>query len=107
MKSSEQMLMPEFFRNFQKKAKKSIKKPKKGDDDILLAMAESDAWELLKTIVEGINDSIDKQTKKAVGQAKSWEEIAKLYFARDISRDSVQAIIDIVELRKDAKLAEE
>lgn len=106
MKAAEQALAPDFFRNFQKKAKKDIKKPKKGDDEILLQLAESEGWELVKSMIEDMSKSIDKQSKKAMGKASSWEETGKIYFAQEVSKDSIQSILDIVDLRKKANEAE-
>lgn len=106
MKQSEQMIGPDFFRKIREDAKKDIKKPKEGDDDLLLAMSQSDAWELLESIVETIKEGIDKGTKQIAGQATTWEEVGKAYFAKEIAIDSIQSVLDIVNLRRDADHAE-
>lgn len=106
MRKGEQAMVPDFFKPAIEEATKEIKKPKKGDDDLLLGMAESDAWELLKGMLEGIQNSLVNQSKKSVGEAKTWEEAAKIYYGRDVSVDTLQTVIDIVELRKKAKYAE-
>lgn len=107
MKASEQALVPDFFRQAIADATPDPKKPKTTDDDLLLSLAESESWELLKGIIENIMHGIDQGTKQAVGAAKTWEEAGKSYFARDVSVDMAQSIIDIVELRKQAKYAEQ
>lgn len=107
MKPSEQAMVPDFFRNVIEEAQKDIKKPKEGDDDLLLALADSQSWQLLKSIIEGIEESINESAKRIAGSAKTWEEVGKIYFARDVSIDSIRSIINIVELRKEARHAQE
>lgn len=107
MKKSEQAMMPDFFREEIEKTKRSVKKPKAGDDDLLLEIAESRGWELLKSMLEEMIQSIEESARKSVGRATTWEEVAKVYFARDVSVDSINSVISIVELRKEAKYAEQ
>lgn len=110
MKQAEQMIGPDFFRKVREDAKKDVKKPQKGDDELLLAMAQSEAWKLLETIVEAMKDGIEQGTKQIAGQATSWEEVGKAYFAKEIAIDSMQSVLDVVNLRKeadDAKPSEE
>lgn len=102
MKKAEQMIGPDFFRNVVKEAKKDIKQPKKGDDDLLLQMGQSDAWSLLETIVEQMTATMEKRAKQLAGKAKTWEEVGKVYFAKEIAIDSMQSVLDIVNLRKEA-----
>lgn len=106
MKPSEQALMPTFFKNILEEAKVSKKKPKKGDDEMLLSLAESDAWELYRGIMENMAQDIQEKSKEIIGAAKTWEETAKVYFARDVAIDTIDSLIGIVELRKEAKYAE-
>jgi len=88
-------------------SKKDIKKPKKGDDDLLLAMAESDSWELFTSMINNMQSGIEVRCKELVGKARTWEEVSKIYFARDVSIDSMQSMLNVVNLRKQAKDAQE
>lgn len=108
MKESEQMMMPEQLRShLRKSVEETTAKVKKGDDDMLLSLAESDGWKLLMNIVERTNEALTARTKQLVGKATSWEEVAKIYFARDVAVDSVKAITDVVQLRLNASKADE
>lgn len=101
-----QAIVPDFFRPTIKEVSKVIKAPKEGTDDAIMELSESKGWEQLRGIIEGIILSLNESTKKSVGKAKTMEEMAIRYLARDISVDSFQSIIDIVELHNQAKYAE-
>tara|TARA_R110000868_G_C10972640_1_gene770688 strand:- start:22337 stop:22678 length:342 start_codon:yes stop_codon:yes gene_type:complete len=105
MKTSAQAMVPEFFGPAVEEATKKIKAPEKGDENLILDFAESRAWEYLKGIIQGIQISITEESKKISGQAKTWEEVAKVYYGRDVSIDSFQTVIDMIELHKIAKYA--
>lgn len=98
---STQAMAPEFFRP----ASEAVKKvePKKEDEDILLTLAESEGWKQLKKIVSSIQDEINTNAQKSVGKSKSWEEVSKIYYGRDVSIDAMQSIVNLVDLRKHAK----
>lgn len=106
MKKGEQALVPDFFQPAVKEATKIIKKPSEGQDNVLADLGDSDAWEALKGIVEGVIASLDLHTKKSVGKAKTMEEVGLRYLIRDISVDSMQSVLNIVELRVNARNAE-
>ena len=97
-----QMMVPDFFKPVLKEATKSITKPQKGDDVLFLDMADSDAWKLLKGIVDGLKNSIEEQCKQMAGKATTWEEVAKIYYGKDVAIDSMDSVINIIELRKKA-----
>ena len=101
------MMMPEQLRDhFRDAVEKTIEKPQKGDDELLLSLAESDGWKLLMSIVAKTTNMIDAQTKEMVGKSSTWEEVGKLYLTRDVAVDAVKAITDIVQLRLAAREAD-
>jgi hypothetical protein len=100
-------MAPDFFRPAVGEANAIIKAPQEGDEKLLAELSESKAWIHLKEIIEGTMAALSDSTKKSVGKAKSMEEIGLRYLIHDVSTDSFQSIIDIVELHKTAKYAEE
>ena len=94
-------MIPEFFRP----ASDAVKKvePKEEDEDLLLTLAESPSWKLLKEIVITLQAEIDLTAGKRVKKATTWEEVGKIYYGRDAAVDGMQVILNLVDLRKHAK----
>ncbi len=102
---STQAMVPEFFAPAVEEATKKIQAPKEGDENLILEFSESKAWDYIKGIIESIQESIKDGAKKSAGIATDWEHVAKIYYGRDVSVDSFQTIIDMIELHKKAKYA--
>lgn len=106
MKKGEQAL-PTFFRVALDDATKVVKKkPKKEDEEGLIALVEQKGWEKAREIVKDKQVSLAKMTKEACRTAQTLDEIGFRYAILDQVTEAMQSVVDTVELPYNARLHE-
>jgi hypothetical protein len=103
MRPQDQALVPDFFRPPVQEATKIIKKPVKGDEETLLSLSESEAWNILKGIINRKKAALEHQMKKTAGTCKTLEEIGWRYALMDQICAAYDSVIDAVEIHKRAR----
>jgi len=104
MKKSQQALAPSFFQSVTEESSKVIKrKPKKQDEDILVQLAENDAWQRVKDIIKDMRISLWEATRVMSRESKTLEELGLRYAIFDQVDAAYQSVIDLVELPYEAR----
>jgi hypothetical protein len=102
--ASEEALVPSFFRKPVEETTKLIKKkPRPEDEQTLLELSESNAWDKLKTIIEAKKSAIQDMTEESIRNTSSLEEIGLRTIINDQVQSAFQSIIDTVEMPKKAR----
>lgn len=93
-----QVLRPNYFNEFENvKALQETKEGKDPDQQKLFNLSKHSGWKVLKERIERIMDELDNLTKTQMTQGVSFEEIGRSTVIKELSKDVIRRIIQIVE----------